>query len=122
MILTLVGISITFPYDFLEYVLVIVDDLLFPADFVILDMEEDSEIYLPLGRYVLAIGKALIDADMGELILWFNNEKVVFNVFEDMKHQNENHLFYEFFIVEETVEEASKSKSSLPYDNFLFVR
>jgi hypothetical protein len=43
-ILTLVDHSITFPYRVLEDMLVRVNDLLFPADFVILNMDEDLGI------------------------------------------------------------------------------
>lgn len=43
MTLTLGDRSVTYPYGVLEEVWVRVDDLLFPADFVILDMPEDDE-------------------------------------------------------------------------------
>jgi hypothetical protein len=67
-------------------VLVKVNDLFFPADFVILDMNEDSEIPLLLGRPFLATGRALIDVELGELMLRFQDEQVIFNVFECMRH------------------------------------
>ncbi|XP_050919223.1 uncharacterized protein LOC127136739 [Lathyrus oleraceus] len=86
MTLTLADKSIIYPYGILEYVLVRVDDLGFPANFVILDMPEDSETPLLLGRSFLETCKALIYVVMGELILRFNNEKVVFNVFEALNH------------------------------------
>ncbi|MCI90988.1 hypothetical protein A2U01_0112282, partial [Trifolium medium] len=50
MTFTLADRSITYPYGALEDVLVKVNDLLFPTDFVILDMDEDSEVPLLLGR------------------------------------------------------------------------
>ncbi|XP_050895776.1 uncharacterized protein LOC127102448 [Lathyrus oleraceus] len=53
MTLALSNRSITYPYGVLEYVLVRVNDLLFPADFVILDMPEDFETPLLLGRSFL---------------------------------------------------------------------
>lgn len=34
--------------------------------------------------------KDLIDVELGELTLSFNNEKVVLNVFEEIKHHEEN--------------------------------
>ena len=54
MTLTLADCSFSYPYGVLEDVLVKVNDLLFPADFVILDMEEDDETPLLLGRPFLA--------------------------------------------------------------------
>lgn len=49
MTLTLIDYYITYPYGVLEDVLVKVGDLLFPADFLILDMPEDDETPLLLG-------------------------------------------------------------------------
>ncbi|MCI77947.1 hypothetical protein A2U01_0099217, partial [Trifolium medium] len=43
-------------------------EFVFPTDFVILDMEEDVEVPLLLGRPFLATGMALIDIEMGELM------------------------------------------------------
>lgn len=65
---------ITYPYRVLEDVLVRVDGLLFPTDFVILDMPEDSKTPLLLGRPFMVTGKALIDVAHGDLILRFNEE------------------------------------------------
>ena len=45
----------------IEDVLVKVDKFIFPADFIVLDMEEDKEIPIILGRPFLATGRALID-------------------------------------------------------------
>ncbi|MCI71066.1 hypothetical protein A2U01_0092329, partial [Trifolium medium] len=61
MTLTLTGRSITYPYRVLEDVPVKFNDLMFPTDFVILDMDETAEIPLILGRPFLATGRALID-------------------------------------------------------------
>lgn len=106
MTLTLVVRSINYPYGFLEYVLVKVDSFLFPANFVILDIQEDFETTLLLGRPFLAIGRALIHVELGELILIFNKEKVVFNIFEAMKHHKEKPQCYRIDIMEEIVQEV----------------
>ena len=45
----------------IEDVMVKVDKLIFPADFIILDMEEDKEIPIILGRPFIAISRAMID-------------------------------------------------------------
>ena len=49
--------------------LVKVDRFIFPADFVVLDIEEDSKMPLILGRPFLATGKASIDVQQGKLTL-----------------------------------------------------
>ena len=45
----------------IEDVLVKVDKFIFPADFIVLDMEEDKEIPIIMGRPFLATGRAMID-------------------------------------------------------------
>ena len=51
----------------IEDVLVKVDKFIFPADFIVLDMEEDKEIPIILGRSFLTTGRAMIDVQKGEL-------------------------------------------------------
>ena len=53
--------SMVKPEGVLEDVLVIVGNFVFPVDFIILDMEADSQVPLLLGRPLLATGAALID-------------------------------------------------------------
>ena len=45
----------------LEDVLIKVGKFIFPVDFVVMDMEEDTQVPLLLGRPFLATGAALID-------------------------------------------------------------
>ncbi|MCI28191.1 hypothetical protein A2U01_0049391, partial [Trifolium medium] len=83
--LSLADQSITYPHGILQDVLVRCAEFVFPADFVILDMEEDAEVPLLLGRPFLATGRALIDVEMGELMFSLDDEKVCFKVFEATK-------------------------------------
>ena len=53
--------SLTHPRGILEVVLVKVDKFIFPAKFIILDMEEDKEVSIILGISFLATGRVLID-------------------------------------------------------------
>ena len=61
--------SIKHPRGIIEDVLVKVDKFIFPADFIVLDMEEDKDVPLILGRPFLATGRTLIDVHQGKLIL-----------------------------------------------------
>ncbi|XP_075504544.1 uncharacterized protein LOC142541982 [Primulina tabacum] len=81
--------SLTYPRGIVEDVLVKVDKFIFPADFVILDMEEDQETPLIFGRPFLATGKALIDVHMGELTLRVGGEEVMFNIYNTIRGPNE---------------------------------
>ena len=61
--------SIKYPRGIIEDVLVKIDKFIFPVDFVILDMDEDVNVPLILGRPFLATAKAIIDVHDGKLIL-----------------------------------------------------
>ncbi|XP_027351041.1 uncharacterized protein LOC113862096 [Abrus precatorius] len=61
MALQLADRSIKYPYGVMEDVLVKVEKLIFSANIVILDIDEDSEVLAILGRPFLATGRALID-------------------------------------------------------------
>ena len=65
---------------FLEYVLVKVGKFIFLVDFVIMKMEEDTQVPMLLGRPFLATGAALIDVQKGELTLRVGDEAVHFNL------------------------------------------
>ena len=70
----------------LEDVLVKVGKFIFPADFVIMKMEEDTQVPLLLGRPFLTTGAALIDVQKGELTLRVGNEAVHFNLNRSLEH------------------------------------
>ncbi|XP_022019625.1 uncharacterized protein LOC110919669 [Helianthus annuus] len=53
--------SVKYPQGVVENLLVKVGEFVFPTDFVILDMEEDTEIPLILGRPFLATARAMVD-------------------------------------------------------------
>ncbi|XP_062100121.1 uncharacterized protein LOC133805999 [Humulus lupulus] len=53
----------------IEDVLVQVDKFIFPADFIILDNEEDRDVPIILGRPFLGTGRTLIDVEKGEITI-----------------------------------------------------
>ncbi|XP_073317224.1 uncharacterized protein [Primulina huaijiensis] len=81
--------SLTYPRGIVEDVLIKVDKFIFPADFVILDMEEGNDAPLIFGRPFLATGRALIDVHNGELTLRVGGKAVIFNIYQAMKESNE---------------------------------
>ncbi|XP_070022458.1 uncharacterized protein [Nicotiana sylvestris] len=76
------------PLGVIEDVLVRVDKLILPANFVILDCEVDYEVLIILGRPFLAMGKAKVDVETGELTFRVGDEKVVFHVCKSMRQPN----------------------------------
>ena len=95
--------SLKHPRGIIEDVLVKVDKFIFPADFIVMDMEEDKEIPIILGRPFLATGRAMIDVQRGELKLRVQEEEVKFNVFEAVRHPAESDTCFMAEIVEAIV-------------------
>ncbi|CAJ2653874.1 unnamed protein product [Trifolium pratense] len=119
--LSLADRSIVYPYGILHDVLVRVAEFVFPADFVILDMEDDAEVEpLLLGRPFLATGRALIDVEMGELMLRTHGEQVMFNVFKAMKHHDDEPQCFKVDVIEEVVEDVLVEETpSLPLERVI---
>ena len=78
--------SMVKPERVLEDLLVTIGKFVFPVDFIILDMEEDSQVPLLLGRPFLATGAALIDMKKGVLTLRVGEEAASFNLIKSMKN------------------------------------
>ncbi|CAM8951864.1 unnamed protein product [Rhodiola kirilowii] len=72
--------SCRLPRGILKDVPVKVKNLYFPADFIVLDISEDVDIPIILGRPFLYTAKAVIDMDIGSLALRIGNERVVFDL------------------------------------------
>ncbi|XP_015949474.1 uncharacterized protein LOC107474366 [Arachis duranensis] len=90
MALQLVDMTFKFPYGVVEDLLVKVGEFIFPADFVVLDMEVEANTSIILGRLFLATAGAIIDVQKGELVLRLHEEKMVFNVFKAMSYPKES--------------------------------
>ncbi|GAU52017.1 hypothetical protein TSUD_418330, partial [Trifolium subterraneum] len=113
--LSLADRSIVYPYGILHDVLVRVGEFVFPADFIIMDMAEDREVEsLLLGRPFLATGRALIDVEMGELMLRTEEEKIMFNVFEAMKRHDDGDDCFRVDVIEEVVEDVQVEEQPSP--------
>ena len=91
----------------IEDVLVKVDKFIFPTDFIVLNMEEDKEIPIILGRPFLATGKTMIDVQWGELKLRVQDDEVKFNVFEAVKYPTESDTCFMIEIIEAIVSSQS---------------
>ena len=70
----------------IEDVLVKVGKFIFLVDFVIMKIEEDTQVPLLLGRPFLSTGAGLIDVQKGELTLKVGNDTVHFNLNRTLEH------------------------------------
>ncbi|KHN39755.1 hypothetical protein glysoja_047494, partial [Glycine soja] len=89
MTLQLADRSVTRPYGVVENVLVKVHHFTFLVDFVIMDIEEDTEIPLILGKPFMLTANCVVDMGNGNLELSIDNQKITFDLFKAMKYPQE---------------------------------
>ncbi|XP_061352468.1 uncharacterized protein LOC133297362 [Gastrolobium bilobum] len=109
--LQLADITLRRPNRVIKDVLVKVDKFIFPADFVVLDMEEEGNMSLLLGRSFLATTRAMIDMEKGKLELRMDDEKVTINVLDAMKHAEDNSDCFRVDILEELFQEKKEDQT-----------
>ncbi|GJQ91576.1 reverse transcriptase domain-containing protein [Tanacetum coccineum] len=82
--------SFQYPFGIVENMLIEVGKFTFPADFVILEMEEDNKVPLILGRPFLHTADAVIPVKQKQLNLGVGTERMIFNIDSTMKHSYSN--------------------------------
>ncbi|GJW95979.1 reverse transcriptase domain-containing protein [Tanacetum coccineum] len=82
--------SFQYPVGIAKNMLIEVGKFTFPADFVILEMEEDSKVPLILGRPFLYTADAIIRVKPKQLNLGVRTERMIFNIDSAMKHSYSN--------------------------------
>ncbi|XP_050156648.1 uncharacterized protein LOC126630561 isoform X2 [Malus sylvestris] len=91
-IIQLADRSNRYPKGLLEDVLVQVNELIFPADFFVLEMEHDpmpTALPLILGRPFLRTARTKIDVYDGTLTMEIDGEIVKFRIFDAMRYLND---------------------------------
>ncbi|RDX75618.1 hypothetical protein CR513_44481, partial [Mucuna pruriens] len=123
MVIQLVNRSVVKPLGVLEDILVQVNELIFPVDFYVLDMEDKASeegSALILGRSFLMMARTKIDVHAGILSMEFGNTFVKFNIFEALKHPAEDHSIFNIGAIEGLIEEyARMSTDSANLVNFV---
>ncbi|KAI5323844.1 hypothetical protein L3X38_032917 [Prunus dulcis] len=102
--------TIRYPKGILEAVLVKVEELILPADFLVLEMEEapihDNQLPLILGRPFMATAGAIIDVKKGTLTMNVFDETIAFKVFEASKFPSDEHEVFHLDAIDTMVKEA----------------
>lgn len=80
--LQLAYMSYIFPIGEIKNVLVKVNKFILLDDFAMIDIEEDKEVPLIMGKPFLATSRTIIDVVVGELIMRVYNNFVVIKYFE----------------------------------------
>ncbi|XP_050916314.1 uncharacterized protein LOC127131436 [Lathyrus oleraceus] len=77
------------PYGIVEDVLVKIDKFVFPVNFEILEMPEEEEIPLILGRPFLEMGRCLTNIEEGTMMLKVYDEELKIDVRNTMKYKDD---------------------------------
>ena len=94
--LQMVDKTLAHPKGILKDVLIKMGKFVFLVDFVVINIEEDKQVPLLLGRPFLEIGVALIDVKKGELTLRVGDNEVHFNLNDNLKQPELRSDDYEF--------------------------
>ncbi|GJZ01867.1 reverse transcriptase domain-containing protein [Tanacetum coccineum] len=102
----LVDRSFQYPVGIAENMLVKVGKFTFLADFVILEMEEDSKVPLILGRPFLHTADAVIRVKQKKLNLGVRTERMIFHIDSVIKHSYSNDdTCFSIDVIDEILEE-----------------
>ncbi|CAN6691821.1 unnamed protein product [Malus baccata var. baccata] len=107
-IIQLADRSNAYPKGVLEDVLMQVDNLIFPADFYVLEMEDSPNVTpLPilLGRPFMKTARTKIDVFKGTLTMEFDGEIINFNIFEAMKFPKDDRSCFSIDVLDELVQD-----------------
>ncbi|XP_022871117.1 uncharacterized protein LOC111390329 [Olea europaea var. sylvestris] len=74
-ILQLADQSLKHPYEIVKDILIKAGEFIFPADLIILDIEEASQMPIILGRPFLSTSQALLDFDANEIVLMVEDKQ-----------------------------------------------
>ncbi|XP_050876488.1 uncharacterized protein LOC127080201 [Lathyrus oleraceus] len=110
------------PIGVVEDVLVQVNDLIFPADFYILDMygkTNSRRSPVILGRPFMKTTKIKIDVDGGIVSMEFGDIVAKFKIFDAMKHPLEEHSIFHIELMSEFVDAIFSELFSLDFHLYL---
>ena len=110
MTLQLADRSITRPYGVVDDVLVKVRQFTFLADFVIMDIEEDAEIPLILGRSFMLTTNCMVDMGKGNLEMSIDDQKVTFNLLDAVKHSKDQNVCSKMEKIENETAQIARAK------------
>ncbi|GKA37176.1 reverse transcriptase domain-containing protein [Tanacetum coccineum] len=99
--------SFQYPVGIAENMLIEVGKFTFPAVFVILEMEEDSNVSLILGRPFLYTADVVIRVKQKQLNLGVGTERMIFNIDSAIKHSYSNDdTCFGIDVIDEILEEV----------------
>ncbi|RDX84243.1 hypothetical protein CR513_34735, partial [Mucuna pruriens] len=107
---------IAHPLGILEDVLVRINELIFPVDFYVLDMEDEPSSRgstLILGKPFLMIARTKIDVHVRTLSMEFGDNMVQLNIFKAMKDPTEIHSIFGIDVIDVLVDDYMQLHTGL---------
>ncbi|CAN6579309.1 unnamed protein product [Malus baccata var. baccata] len=107
-IIQLADRSNAYPKGVLENVLVQVGNLIFPADFYVLDMEDSphsTPLPILLGRPFMKTARTKIDVFKGTLTMEFYGEVIDFNLSESIKFPKDDHSCFSIDVIDDLAQD-----------------
>jgi hypothetical protein len=83
-----------------------VGDFCILGDFIVVDMEEDPQVPIILGRPFLRTTGTMIDVQNGKIILNVGDEKVEFDLHNSMKYPSSADTYFRVEITDNFVEDV----------------
>ncbi|KAH9648339.1 hypothetical protein KPL70_025542 [Citrus sinensis] len=124
-IIQLADRSNAYPDGVLEDVLVQVNELVFPADFYVLDMEDDNSsnsILILLGRPFLKTARTKMDIHKGTLTMEFDGEVIEFNMNDAMKYPSEEHSVFSVDVINPIAQEIFYKEKTKTFHDRMILR
>jgi len=119
-VIQLANRSVAHPVGLVDDVLVRVCELIFPADFYILDMEEGfshGSAPISLGRPFLKTARTKIDVHAGTLSMEFDDIIMRFNILDATKHPSEDHSVFHVDIIDDVVDGLNSDFHALKHSS-----
>ncbi|KAL7599566.1 hypothetical protein Lser_V15G21208 [Lactuca serriola] len=120
MAVNLANKTVTFPKGIYKDLLVKVDNFVFLADFIVLDMEADPQVLIILGRPFHNTASAIVDMRDSKFSLRVGDELATFGVDQAMKHaRSSDDMSFSVDMLEELMEEWKEdepSKSTITFE------
>ncbi|KAH9768680.1 hypothetical protein KPL71_011691 [Citrus sinensis] len=124
-IIQLADRSNAYPDGVLEDVLVQVNELVFPADFYVLDMEEDNfsnSVSILLGRPFLKTARTKMDVHKGTLTMEFDGQVIEFNMNDAMKYPSEEHSVFSVDVINPIPQEVFFKENTKTFHDRMILR
>ena len=78
-----------------------VKHLIFPADFIVIDIEEDANIPLILGRPFISTVICMVDMGKKILQMGIEDQKINFDLFQEDKDPPSQNVYFKVHVMEE---------------------